>query len=39
MWVDVTQPVQEIVIRDGISRVVADLLPGVRLLEMVKNPF
>ena len=29
----------EIVIRDGVSRIVADLLPGVRLLEMVKNPY
>lgn len=38
VWVDLTQPRSEIVIRDGVSRIVGDLLPGARLLEMVKNP-
>ena len=35
---DLTQPESEEVIRDAVTEIVNDYLPGVRLAEMVKNP-
>jgi hypothetical protein len=39
VWIDLTQPESEIVVRDAVSGIVNDFLPGVTLAEMVKNPF
>ena len=38
VWIDLGQPTSEIVVRDGVSRIVGDILPGARLREIVKNP-
>jgi hypothetical protein len=38
IWIDLTQPESEDIIQDAISGIVDQFLPGVRLLEMVKNP-
>jgi hypothetical protein len=38
VWIDLTRPESEDIIQDAISGIVDQFLPGVRLLEMVKNP-
>jgi hypothetical protein len=38
VWIDLTQPESEEVIRDAVTGIVNDYLPGVALAEMVKNP-
>ena len=38
VWIDLTQPESEEVIRDAVTGIVNDYLPGVRLAEMFKNP-
>ena len=38
VWIDLTRPESEIVIRDAVSAVVDAVLPGAELVEMVKNP-
>jgi hypothetical protein len=38
VWIDLTQPESEEVIRDAVTGIVNCYLPGVRLAEMVKNP-
>ena len=35
---DLTRPESEEVIRDAVTRIVDNFLPGVRLAEMIKNP-
>jgi hypothetical protein len=38
VWIDLTRPESEDVIRDAVTEIVNDFLPGVRLAEMIKNP-
>lgn len=38
VWIDLTRPEDDAVIRAAVSRIVDTLLPGAWLLEMVKNP-
>lgn len=38
VWIDLTQPESEGVIRDAVTGIVNDHLPGVTLAEMVENP-
>jgi hypothetical protein len=38
VWIDLTGPESEDVIRDAVTSIVNNFLPGVRLAEMVKNP-
>jgi hypothetical protein len=38
VWIDLTQPESEEVIRDAVMALVDGFLPGVRLAEMIKNP-
>jgi hypothetical protein len=38
VWIDLKRPGSEDEIRDAVSRIVGGFLPGVSLLEMVKNP-
>jgi hypothetical protein len=38
VWIDLTRSESEEVIRDAVTGIVNDYLPGVRLAEMVKNP-
>ena len=38
VWIDLTQPESERVIRDAVTGIVNDHLPGVTLAEMVENP-
>jgi hypothetical protein len=38
VWIDLTQPESEGVIRGAVTGIVNDYLPGVTLAEMVKNP-
>jgi hypothetical protein len=39
VWIDLTQPESEEAIRDAVTGIVNDFLPGVRLAEMIKEPF
>jgi hypothetical protein len=39
VWIDLTRPESEMAIRDAVSAIVEFILPGVELVEMVKNPF
>jgi hypothetical protein len=38
VWIDLTGPESEDVIREAVHGIVNNFLPGVRLAEMVKNP-
>jgi hypothetical protein len=38
VWIDLTKPRSEESIRDAVARLVENFLPGVDLLEMVRNP-
>jgi hypothetical protein len=38
VWIDLTQPESEEVIRDAVTGIVNDHLPGVALAAMVENP-
>jgi hypothetical protein len=38
VWIDLTQPESETVIRDAVTGIVNEYLPGVTLAEMVENP-
>ena len=39
VWIDLTWPESEMAIRDAVSAIVDAILPGVELVEMVRNPF
>jgi hypothetical protein len=39
VWIDFADPESETVVRDAVSGIVNAFLPGVSLVEMVKNPF
>jgi hypothetical protein len=39
VWIDLTPPESEEVIRDVVTGMVNDFLPGVRLAEMTRDPF
>ena len=38
VWIDLTRPGSEVVIRDAVAAIVEAVLPGAELMEMVKNP-
>ena len=39
IWIDLTRPESEIVIRDAVSASVGAVPPGAELVEKVKDPF
>lgn len=38
VWIDLARPESKEVIRDAVTRIVDDYVPGVRLVEMVDSP-